>query len=59
MSLRKFDLNDIQVAKIRYSLEAKRDSIKRLMSKHATGSAIHKALAAEMSEIQVLITLFF
>jgi len=56
--MRKYELSDIQVAQIRNALQMKQASIRRMMNGQVSGSAIHKAYAAELEDVTVLMDTF-
>lgn len=49
--MRKYDLSDMEVAQIRVALQAKQQSIRVMMNRQVTGSAIHTAYAQELQEV--------
>lgn len=56
--MRKYELSDIQVAQIRNALQMKQASIRRMLNAQVSGSAVHKAYAAELEEVTAILDMF-
>jgi len=58
ISPRTYELTDLDVAQLRNALQLKQASIRGMMNRQVTGSAIHKAYASELAEVTVLVDKF-
>lgn len=52
-------LNDLDKGHLNTALSLYRDSVRRQMVKHPTGSALHTAYSSTLAEIETLLSRFF